>query len=106
MERSYFARSWVYNTFAELLTIESKGASFVDTIELNDIPEDICTFHLSEYSQKLFHTLIQAKVSMPVYAKCPSDVIIKSSTLLESLQQIQEHYASRKNRRVVSTTGS
>ncbi len=95
-ERAYQARSWVYNTFANLLTIEPGKTPLVDTIEPHELTNDVFIHDLKEYSQRLFHTL--AKTSRAVYAKHPCDVIIRSDrhTLTESIQQIKDYYASWK----------
>lgn len=89
-KRAFYARSYVYNTFAALITTESTGAWFVDRIKPSDIPMDLFTFNLHPYSQKLFYILAQAKEGVAVYTKYPCDVIVKShqSTVRQSVEQI------------------
>lgn len=88
--RNYYARSWVYDTFALLLTTTPGNAPFVDTINPQDIPEDILDFSLSDHSKVILHSLLHGKQPLAVYANYPCDGLIKSHqyTLEESVNAV------------------
>ena len=88
--RQHYARSWVYESFALLLTTTPGNSPLVDAIDPKDIPEDILDFSLSEYSQDIFSLLLFAPQSHFVYANYPCDILVNShlTTLDKSVNDV------------------
>ena len=90
-KRQLWARGWVYNSYANLLTLSPEGAyGAIDVLSQEDLPGDLFSVHLHEHAQGVFEQVRGVDAPVQLFSRFPFDVLVKSAeaTLEQSVEAV------------------
>lgn len=91
-KRNYYARSFVLDSYAKLLTLKSSSCDPLDVIRRNEVDENLLEYALSEEAFDFFRTMVFAKQDIFIYPNRSFQIILEShiESLNNSVRRISD----------------